>query len=446
MVAGEAGPPDPNDQSQAAPKPGRPLTVKGFRQSLGPGILLAGAAIGGSHLVASTQAGARFGLGLLGFVLLANLFKYPFLLVGSRFTAVTGLSLLEGYQRQRPWYLPLFLLITLATGVANIAAVASVCGSLATSMVPMNLPGGLSTPAGLALLIVGVCVAVLLLGHYRSLDRLSKGIVLLLTISTVVAALAVLGRGPVAGNADLFSPSPWSLTALPFLVALMGWMPCPLDLAAWSSLWIFARQDDSGHRGSRAEVEADFNLGYLLTVAMAVLFLLLGAWVMHGTGQAFSPSGARFAQQLITLYTASLGGWAYPVIAIAAFTTMFSTTLTCLDGYPRSTSAGFRLLRGFRGHAVHDRRDHGIWIVLHGVGAAAVLAFWPGSMGALVQLAMVVSFLTTPVLAWMNLRVMQDRQVAPADRFGTLQLLVARISLIVLSAFVVLFGVSLAQR
>ena len=117
-----------------------PLTLKGFRQSLGPGILLAGAAIGGSHLVASTQAGARFGLGLLGFVLLANLFKYPFLLVGSRFTAVTGLSLLEGYQRQRPWYLPLFLLITLATGVANIAAVASVCGSLATSMVP-RLPG-----------------------------------------------------------------------------------------------------------------------------------------------------------------------------------------------------------------------------------------------------------------------------------------------------------------
>ncbi|WP_259721488.1 hypothetical protein [Synechococcus sp. CS-1328] len=257
--------------------------------------------------------------------------------------------------------------------------------------------------------------------------------------------MAVLGRGPVAVNVDLFSPSPWSLTALPFLVALMGWMPCPLDLAAWSSLWIFARQDDSGHRGSRAEVEADFNLGYLLTVAMAVLFLLLGAWVMHGTGQTFSPSGARFAQQLITLYTASLGGWAYPVIAIAAFTTMFSTTLTCLDGYPRSTSAGFRLLRGFRGHAVHDRREHGIWMVLHGVGAAAVLAFWPGSMGALVQLAMVVSFLTTPVLAWMNLRVMQGRQVAPADRFGTGQLLLARISLIVLSAFVVLFGISLSQ-
>jgi len=80
--------------------------LAGLRQSLGPGILLAGAAIGGSHLVASTQAGARYGLGLLALVLLINLIKYPFLLVGTRFTAATGLSLLEGYQRQGRWYLP----------------------------------------------------------------------------------------------------------------------------------------------------------------------------------------------------------------------------------------------------------------------------------------------------------------------------------------------------
>ena len=42
------------------------LTRAGLVQSLGPGILLAAAAIGGSHLVASTQAGALYGLGLLG--------------------------------------------------------------------------------------------------------------------------------------------------------------------------------------------------------------------------------------------------------------------------------------------------------------------------------------------------------------------------------------------
>ena len=42
---------------------------------IGPGLLLAGAAIGVSHLVQSTRAGAMFGLGLVGVVLLANLTK-----------------------------------------------------------------------------------------------------------------------------------------------------------------------------------------------------------------------------------------------------------------------------------------------------------------------------------------------------------------------------------
>lgn len=54
---------------------------------LGPGILLAGAAIGGSHLVASTQAGAHYGWSLVGILFLINLFKYPFFLYSQRYTA-----------------------------------------------------------------------------------------------------------------------------------------------------------------------------------------------------------------------------------------------------------------------------------------------------------------------------------------------------------------------
>ena len=52
----------------------------GYRKSLGPGILLAAACIGGSHLMSSTTAGAKFGFSLIGLILLTNLVKYPFLL------------------------------------------------------------------------------------------------------------------------------------------------------------------------------------------------------------------------------------------------------------------------------------------------------------------------------------------------------------------------------
>ena len=54
------------------------LSKQGIQKSLGPGILLAGAAIGGSHLLSSTTAGARFGFGLVGLILITNLLKYPF--------------------------------------------------------------------------------------------------------------------------------------------------------------------------------------------------------------------------------------------------------------------------------------------------------------------------------------------------------------------------------
>ena len=65
---------------------------------LGPGLLYAGAAIGVSHLVQSTRAGAEFGYGLIWAVLLANFLKYPFFEIGQRYAASTGKSLLDGYQ------------------------------------------------------------------------------------------------------------------------------------------------------------------------------------------------------------------------------------------------------------------------------------------------------------------------------------------------------------
>ena len=59
-------------------------------KSLGPGLIFAGAAIGVSHLVQSTRAGADFGFGLLWALLLVTLFKYPFFEFGMRYANATG--------------------------------------------------------------------------------------------------------------------------------------------------------------------------------------------------------------------------------------------------------------------------------------------------------------------------------------------------------------------
>ena len=54
-------------------------------KKLGPGLLFAGAAIGVSHLVQSTKAGAEFGFGLIWALILCNFFKYPFFLFGTKY-------------------------------------------------------------------------------------------------------------------------------------------------------------------------------------------------------------------------------------------------------------------------------------------------------------------------------------------------------------------------
>ena len=78
--------PAPPHADQPAPQDETPSTWRSRLSALGPGLLMASAAIGGSHLVSSTQAGALYGWQLVGLLLLVNLMKYPFFRFGPQYT------------------------------------------------------------------------------------------------------------------------------------------------------------------------------------------------------------------------------------------------------------------------------------------------------------------------------------------------------------------------
>ena len=419
--------------------------ISGLRRSIGPGILLAGACIGGSHLMSSTTAGARFGFALVGLILLTNLIKYPFLRVGSRFTAVTGLSLLEGFQQRNRSYLPLYLLVSLFTGTCTIAAVSFVAGLLLTN-VPVLAQ---VNPFALAIAVLAASGLILFMGKYRALDRLSKLLVALLTLLTGVAALSLLLRGPAGDVASSWlaaDPSPWQMADLGFLIPLMGWMPGPVEMCVWPSLWMFSRARDSEHTASLKEAETDFNLGYGITVLTALFFVTLGAYTMYGSSESLlQGSGVAFAQNLIRLYTEAMGSWAAWIIIPAAFAAMFSTTLTCLDAYPRSISAIQGLLQGAdRGDAAPgpQSRRIGTWILIHLLAAlAALLWAYSGGIGVkdFVFGAMTGSFLAAPVFAWMAMDTMNCELVAREHRDGPLMRGLSWFGLVFLIGFSLLF-------
>jgi len=423
-----------------------PLLNKQIQRSIGPGIIFAGAAIGGSHLMSSTTAGARFGFSLVGLILITNLLKYPFLLVGTRFTASTGMSLLEGFKMRNSFYLPIFLIVSLITGTFTIAAVSFVSGVLLT-----NIPLFSNFPSmDLSILILVICGFILLIGKYKALDKLSKILVSTLTVLTFFAVISLISKGSLSSeltttflNTEI---SPWKLSNLSFLIPLMGWMPCPVELCVWPSLWMFSKKRDSKYKPTVEEAEFDFNFGYLLTVLTALFFITLGAITMYGTGEGMlSGSGVSFAQNLIKLYTESIGEWSRWVIIPASFAAMFSTTLTCLDAYPRSISSIQGLIRGSdlgRMESSLEQNRFKNWMIIHIFASLiAILLAKSGGIGVkdFVFGAMTGSFLSAPVFAWMAMDTINSDLVPASNKYGRFLKFLSWTGLIFLIIFSFLF-------
>jgi len=366
---------------------------KGFLQTLGPGLLFAGAAIGVSHLVQSTKAGADFGFGLLWALLLVHIFKYPFFQFGPRYAAATGETLLEGYKKLGKPVLAIYYVLNFITMFIIQAAVTIVTAALAT-----QLFGSFTSVFNLAIwssIILLVSVVILIIGKYNLLDKLMKYIIILLSISTIAAVSIAFYNSTESYDVSQILPS--GSVEITFLIAFLGWMPGPMDISIWHSIWSVEKSKNSFIKIKPKDAIFDFNVGYIGTLILGICFVLLGALVMYKSGETFSNKGAVFASQLIDLYTKNLGSFSYIFIAIAAFTTMFSTTITTLDASPRSMNISTKLLT-----RKEFKYGYWFWIILLFLGTFLILRYFMDSMGSLVKIATILSFLTAPFYAILN--------------------------------------------
>ena len=364
--------------------------MKRFIQKLGPGLLFAGAAIGVSHLVQSTRAGADFGFGFIWALLLIHLVKYPFFQYGPRYASATGESLLEGYQKLGKWVLILYGLLTSLTMFTIQAAVTIVTAGIATSLF-----GDFISVKVWTVVILSICFIILNIGKYHFLDVMMKIIIISLTLTTLMAtAMAIYNSNEAVSFIQLLPKGSVEVT---FLIAFMGWMPAPLDVSVWHSLWTTEKQKNSNEKQSPKTALLDFNIGYLGTIILGISFIALGALIMYPTGQSFSNSAGMFSVQLIEMYTQSLGNWAYIIIGIAAFTTMFSTTLTTLDASPRSMHKTTELV-----FEKPFKNGYLIWSIVLILGTLCIYFYFLSEMGKLIKVATVLSFLTAPFYALTN--------------------------------------------
>jgi len=406
------------------------MRSKNILQSLGPGLLWAGAAIGVSHLVQSTRAGAIYGFQLVFIILLINLFKYPFFEFGPRYASATGESLLHGYKRLGKSTLVLYLVLTIATMFTLQAAITVVTAGLFSFVFP-----NLFSVVTWAVIILIIATLIVAFGKYSFLDKIIKFIIVLLALSAVVAVISAFNKG--------FNPNPeftrefnWNFADISLLIAFAGWMPSAIDISVWHSFWSVAKSKQGKHIPSVKESLFDFNVGYIGTAILSLGFLSLGALVMYGSGEVLSSNGTIFAGQLISLFTSNLGSWAYIFIAIAALTTMSSTTLTCLDAYPRVLKPATELLLPKLKKNDSDNWNwlSWTWLTILLSGTMTLIIFFVKGMSFMVDLATTLSFLTAPVLGYLNFRVVMGKNVDNEHKPGLWLRILAWLGLIVLTA------------
>ena len=372
-----------------------------YLKALGPGILFASTAIGVSHLVQSTQAGAVYGFGLLWAVILANVLKYPFFEFGSRYANVTGTSLIDGYKKLHPLALYAYFIITILSMFFVSAAVGKV-----TSGFMQNL-FGISDSTSTTIMIFTICGVILFFGKYKILDGMIKIIGATLLVTTILAYVFTLSNGP-EGDLPLFAKWFPEEGKTGFLLGLMGWMPTAVDLSSWNSLWTVERMKQTGYKPSLKETLFDFKFGYFTSAILSIVFVTMGAYLLYGTDIPLAKGAAGFANQVVGLYTTTIGEWSLILISVAAFSIMFGTCIAVFDGYSRGMGRAIELMS-------NNDKIQSLYrpiLLITILGSFLLIQIYeddPEGFKSLVNFATTLSFLIAPIVAVMNFILVQKK-------------------------------------
>ncbi len=390
------------------------ISSNNILKTMGPGILFASTAIGVSHLVQSTKAGALFGFGLLWAVIIANLLKYPFFEFGSRYANSTGTSIIDGYSKLGKWALWSYFIITIGSMFFVCAAVGKVTTGFMQNLFHLKEFGFNNFTSTLLVFIISG--AILIIGKFKVLDQIIKIIGIVLLLSTLTAFIICLNNGPISENKMSLINFKIGPEAVAFIIPLMGWMPTAVDLSAWNSLWTIEKIKTSGYHPKLKETLFDFNFGYIISALLSICFITLGAFLIYGTDQSIAKESDLFASNVVSLYTVIFGSWSYIIIASCTFSIMFGTCIAVFDGYGRSLKKTSELIF-FKQKEYKDKKLYSIAISILIAGTFLIISSYEKSndFGILVNIATIISFLVAPIIAVYNF-ILVKKHISLEDR------------------------------
>ena len=260
-------------------------------------------------------------------------------------------------------------------------------------------------------ILFAVCVSILAIGKYNALDSMIKVIAITLLVSTTSAFLLVLSNGPIEPVPGFEPKVLWTSSGFFFLLALMGFMPTPLDISSWNSLWTLERIKQSKYVPKLRETLFEFRLAYLITIVTAVMFVTLGAFLFYGSGQELPNNNSLFAHNVVTSYTQTIGQWSHLIISASAFAVMFGTILAIFDGYSRSLHRTVELIVPGKDNIISRKQRifYILFLLILSVGSLAIIFQFDDNFKDLVDFATTLSFVIAPVIAVFNYRLATGR-------------------------------------
>ena len=413
---------------------------------LGPGLLLASTAIGASHLVLSTRAGAHHGLIFFGIVIFVMVIKYPFYSYAPKYTALTGKSLITAYAEQGQWALLLFFLIIGLQMFFMVSALGAVCMGLL--MVILKLP---FQPSIVLISFMSITALILILGKYRFLKKTILFISILLLLTIVLILFFVLLEGPVHRIDTVAIDSFTKGSGLILLISLLGWMPSGMEATAMHSIWIQKNEEEQSNTIERKEkyhlYVFDFKLGYVLTGILALVFVLIGTYTLFGSGKTIDGNTVAFTEKLVLVFTQYLGEWSFAFIGFIALGAMYGTLVSLWDALARCFLECIVVYKE-QNKMLVDRNAflnnwYRILIPILGLGGGFIFILFKDSVIKILEFITITSFVLSPILGFLNWRAMQSKSIPETFRTSKRENIFAFTALLCLLAIGIFYLVTI---
>ncbi len=450
----------PANEGQAVQTTGQPATLG----------TQAAATSEGAAETANPQLAIVLNLSLLAFVVLVSVVWAWLIRFRSRRRVARGGTASPHDSSQMPvlnWFTWLWL-ATVVVMFVNGGAILGASGQALELALPLHslfpnlLPEETSTYWGIIVAIVSALV--LLSGGYKTLERISVGLVATFTVITIVCTFLLQWTGFAITPADvregLTFDLPTTLTAGVVLTALGMYAGTGIGTSEMSSYtyWCvekgYARNTGEREPGDRWPQRArgwvrvmytDVLLTMVVYTVSTICFYFLGAAVLNARG--LNPSGAETLSVLESIYTETLGDWAATLFVVGGFFVLFSTVLSGVAGGTRTLADGLCVMR------IINPRDYAARLRFTRIFVVITLTLYSLTYAlfedppAMLMISSMVAVVLYPVLGLGTLY-LRYRDVDPRilpGKLTTFWLWVCALALAVISPAAALFALALKQ-